>query len=289
VKNYFQKHDKIQNLGLSIYSGPIVSHFAHTHLEIEFSIVANHETQQYFGGKSLDRKPGCLIVFWGIREHSSIDSKDGTLYHVIRVPLAEFLKWTLPDTTRYNILSSGPLFLQKDSGPCADRELMKHWIELIRESSENSIRSALLQMEARLLQEPECDSVHQQIAPNQSARQRFEKLALRALEQLANPIPISQIAEDCGMNQASASRLFKGRSGMTLQEFISFLRLEHSCSLMISTDQTIDSIAHASGYVSVSQYYSAFTKKYGLSPGQYREQVYNNAPLRKIYPDFTKD
>lgn len=284
--NHFRKPEKTQDLGLSVYSGPYVPHFAHTHLEVEFSVVEGHNTQQYFGGEAIDREEGGLIVFWGIKEHGALDAEPGTSYHVIRVPLTTFLEWLLPDSLRYTILSSGPLFLKASKGPSSDLNLMKHWIKLIQESSENSIRSALLQMESRLLEEPECDSVHKQVAPTRNARQRFEKLALRAIEQLCDPIPISQIAKDCGMNQAAASRLFKNRSGMTLQEFISHQRLEYSCSLMISTEDTIDNIAQSCGYASVSQYYSAFEKKYGVSPGQYRQNVLANAPIRKIHPEF---
>lgn len=66
------------------------------------------------------------------------------------------------------------------------------------------------------------------------------------------------------------SRLFKSHTGMTLGEYVTEVRLARACDLLRSTDQTVHKVAQAVGYGSGSYFSSVFTRRFGVSPGQYR-------------------
>ncbi|MDO4321644.1 MAG: AraC family transcriptional regulator [Lachnospiraceae bacterium] len=67
------------------------------------------------------------------------------------------------------------------------------------------------------------------------------------------------------------NRLIKEKTGMTYSAYLQNIRLERAERLLLSTNQTVDEVADAVGYHNKGYFYKIFTKKYGMTPGKYRE------------------
>lgn len=83
----------------------------------------------------------------------------------------------------------------------------------------------------------------------------------------------SLCAEFGDMPKSRVSQLIQQYTGLTLNDYINKLRVEHSVRLIQEHPEwTIDAIASASGYARKATFYSNFDKIYGLTPAQYRKQ-----------------
>lgn len=85
------------------------------------------------------------------------------------------------------------------------------------------------------------------------------------------PINLTKIAEDAGLSPSWLTRRFKTSTNQTPVEYLTFLRLNHSQTLLIKTDDTIDTIAWLCGFQNGFYFSRVFTKKMGITPSNFRK------------------
>ena len=90
-------------------------------------------------------------------------------------------------------------------------------------------------------------------------------------EQYHTPLTEQSIAEMLGVSVRSVSRLFSDTFGMTFKQKLTEVRMYHAKKYLIRTDITVDQIANRIGYESLSAFYTAFGKTFGMPPAQYRK------------------
>ncbi len=79
------------------------------------------------------------------------------------------------------------------------------------------------------------------------------------------------LAAHVGLERSYLYRLFKGEYGMSPSEFIVDYRLQKAAELLERDDLTLNEIAHSTGFCDFSNLSKNFTRRYGLSPGEYRK------------------
>jgi transcriptional regulator GlxA family with amidase domain len=67
--------------------------------------------------------------------------------------------------------------------------------------------------------------------------------------------------------------LFKKFAGMTFNEYISLLRINHAKRLLGTTDMSITEVAIASGFNDISNLCRQFARQMNVSPSEYRKRV----------------
>lgn len=92
-------------------------------------------------------------------------------------------------------------------------------------------------------------------------------------EYLCNHISLEYIANKVNKSSAYVSRLFKDEYGCNFSEYITSKRLEKSKEMLADKSIKIYEIAQNTGYADVSNFIKVFKKKYGISPGDYRNFV----------------
>ncbi len=81
------------------------------------------------------------------------------------------------------------------------------------------------------------------------------------------------IVEASGLPRAKVVLLIEKFAGMTPNDYINKLRVEHSVELIRQhPDWTIDAIAEECGYVRRATYYRHFNRIFGITPAQYRKE-----------------
>lgn len=84
-------------------------------------------------------------------------------------------------------------------------------------------------------------------------------------------IYLSDIAESLGLSETYLSRLFKKETGISLQDYIVEIRLDHAANLLKYSKESISDIAEYVNFPSQSYMGKVFKERYQLSPKKYRE------------------
>lgn len=92
-------------------------------------------------------------------------------------------------------------------------------------------------------------------------------------EYMQNYISLEYISGRVEKSSAYVSRLFKDEFGSNFSEYITSRRLEKSKEFLKDKSIKIYEIAKMTGYADVSNFIKVFKKKYGISPGDYRNYV----------------
>jgi AraC family transcriptional regulator of arabinose operon len=99
---------------------------------------------------------------------------------------------------------------------------------------------------------------------------RIEKILLAIEEE---PFcGVQELASLVNLSSSRLSHLFKAATGVSLQTFLSDLRLERAAELLQSTDMPIKEISYQVGYRHAPSFVRAFRNKIGYSPHDFRSR-----------------
>lgn len=82
---------------------------------------------------------------------------------------------------------------------------------------------------------------------------------------------IAAILERTNVSHEHLCRIMKKSLGITPLDYVTNIRMQRACELLLHTENDISSIALLTGYSSQSHFISAFKKKYSLTPAAYRK------------------
>jgi len=81
-----------------------------------------------------------------------------------------------------------------------------------------------------------------------------------------------ELAQLVNLSSSRLSHLFKAATGVSLQSFLSSVRLAKAAELLQTTDMPIKEISYHVGYRHAPSFVRAFRGKVGSSPNDYRSQ-----------------
>ena len=85
------------------------------------------------------------------------------------------------------------------------------------------------------------------------------------------PIRIEAIAEEMNLNRRYLSRLFRERTGQTIQDYLITVRLEAAQRYLLQ-DFSVEEAASLCGYEDVCNFSKMFKRRYGVSPLYWKKQ-----------------
>lgn len=80
------------------------------------------------------------------------------------------------------------------------------------------------------------------------------------------------LAEFSGISKYYLSREFKKHTGYSPIDYLILLRIEHTKTLLVSTDMPANKVAHTVGIHDMNNFTSLFKKKTGMTPGEFRKR-----------------
>ena len=86
-------------------------------------------------------------------------------------------------------------------------------------------------------------------------------------------VSLNDIAQKIGMNPNAVCRLFKRSTGKTVMQYLSRLRINNACRLLIETGWPVSRIAWESGYSNLSHFNRQFRQLTGQTPSEYRQNL----------------
>lgn len=85
------------------------------------------------------------------------------------------------------------------------------------------------------------------------------------------PITTTEVAQHFGYSREYFSRLFKRYAGTSFMDYVNELRLKVACESLRLPDVDVRQIGRASGFSSEKAFRTAFERKFGLEPSQWRD------------------
>jgi AraC-like DNA-binding protein len=100
--------------------------------------------------------------------------------------------------------------------------------------------------------------------------QRIESSMQTMQDELSDPRPLKDYADECHLSLSQYTHLFKSYTGISPMTYLTELRIQRACEYLDTTDLTIKQIASELGYNDPFYFSRLFKKSTGVSPKLYR-------------------
>ncbi len=94
-------------------------------------------------------------------------------------------------------------------------------------------------------------------------------------ENLGGQLSLSIAANHVHLNPCYLSAVFKEQTNVTFSEYVTRRRIENAKNLLVSTNCTVDEIAHKVGYQTGKYFIKLFKDYEGVTPSQFRKSNYD--------------
>ncbi|MBV9495086.1 MAG: helix-turn-helix transcriptional regulator [Acidobacteria bacterium] len=118
--------------------------------------------------------------------------------------------------------------------------------------------------------------------PSAADHQRLERAVdqyLRYCYRLRTAARVSELAEQIGISAAYLSRTTSRITGQPVREYLRERQLRHAARLLRETPLTVDRIALAGAFGTVSTFYRCFVDKFRETPASYRARFRRSRAL----------
>ena len=85
-------------------------------------------------------------------------------------------------------------------------------------------------------------------------------------------LSLGKLADTFQMSESSISRRIKQITDCNFLDYVNRKRIEYACSLLSETDESVNDISKACGYVNDITFRRLFKKYMGITPGDYRRK-----------------
>jgi len=270
--------------GFSAFSGRPDPFQRHRHNEIELAVFDRAPVTAFYNGRRQTVQPNRLVVLWGVMPHHAVEVPRRAIGHGIRIPLAWFLQWDLPQSLVQRLMTLGVVIAPPQSVPCSDLALVKHWVALEGRSGVEARTIVLLEAEARLrrlvMGRPDIAS-RKPAGPRETGADGshlFEHIIGEIAEHYREPLSVPSIARKLGVSRNHVMRVFRRYTGTSVLEYLTDQRVSCAQSLLATTDRKVLDLAYECGFGSSSRFYAAFVERVGVTPLRYRRSLHENIP-----------
>jgi AraC-like DNA-binding protein len=170
----------------------------------------------------------------------------------------------------------------------AMRASVLHFLEAMHRPLEAAVLGPglLCELYFRLLTGPQGSSMREALA----MRGQFGRIgkSLRLIHaDYAQPLDVSQLAEEAGMSVPSFHSHFKAITQVSPMQYVKSTRLHQGRLLMVRQDLTAEAACHAVGYTSPSQFSREFKRLFGLTPAAETKRMREGFALPPAFANAT--
>ena len=101
---------------------------------------------------------------------------------------------------------------------------------------------------------------------------RLNQIYEFTLKNFNKRISLDDVASLVHMTHTSFSRYFKSRVNKSYSDFLTEIRIDYACNLLIKEVITIERVSYESGFPSVTNFNRQFKKLKGKKPNEYRNE-----------------
>jgi AraC-like DNA-binding protein len=271
---------ELERYGFAAHHG---EHFgmehSHRHNEVELNFIEQGAMTYFVAGAEITVHAHKLALFWAAIPHQVIRWNVPTTFFWVTIPLGNFLQWELPAKFTRLLLHGKLLIDSAPDNPDMDHSLFRQWHHDLRSADVDVKRITLLEVEARIRrfgQKLEAEPANTAAAIRPGGEGHYPMAARMAQfisDHFQESLHVRQVANTVNLHPNYAMKVFKAAFGVSIVEYITQHRISFAQRLLVTHDDTILNIAMEAGFGSLSQFYAAFERLCGQSPGHYRAEL----------------
>jgi AraC-like DNA-binding protein len=186
--------------------------------------------------------------------------------------------WRLPQEFTRRVLSGELVCARNTDFAQDDRQSFARWTHDFKTRSEEGLRAAALEIEARLRRLAIACDKEPVAMRSPLAGRRWEEMA--KIEQMAawvalhytEAISLADVGRAVDLHPNYAAGLYRKAFGTTLNASITAHRVAHAQRLLVVSDTKILDVALQSGFNSLSRFNVAFRRACSCAPREYRQK-----------------
>ena len=280
-RHFYATNRAFGRFGMRIFDPQTMEH-PHWHGHVEANFCLHHAMGYDVDSEQVTVPAGRLAVFWaGIPHRLHTITQFGTeppKLANIYLPLDAFLMMNHIMPLQVALLGGGMILLPE---ALCNEDMVRRWYADYR--SGDFERTEVLKMELNalfrrafleapeFLRQPRNDQAGARALSSVHIRHVIAMVRL-VLENLDKPLKNAEITAVTGLHENYALGLFTKIMQTPLRQFVLRMRLMRARALLVESSLAIASIAEASGFTSISQFYHQFKAAYGVSPNWVRTQ-----------------
>jgi len=264
--------------GKSLGPGPMRR--PHMHSQIEINFVLKGSMTYWFDGRKVALTRRQLAVFWGMVPHQTTEVEAQTRFIVIYVPIAIFL--ALPGHSRLRDAVFGGSVVEASKVTDFDADQFVRWRDELLASDETASGIARDEIVARIRRiehegwrDLRADAPLAPVNSDHDASRLIpvERMSRYIGEHCRDDISAEDVARASGLHPNYAMQLYRRAVGTSIKQSIIRNRLDAAQSMLVSSERPIAAIAFECGFGSLSNFYSAFDRRFSASPAEFRKAL----------------
>ena len=285
-RHFYNATRAFGRFGIRLFE-PQVMPTPHWHGHIEGNFLSHASMLYSVDGEPVAVPEGRLVLFWAGVPHQLTDvmptGTDKPQLCNVYMPVDAFL--FMPHIAQLQVaMLSGAMVLLPER--LCDAGMIERWYadyrsgdfertEVVKMEINTMLRRALLG-DLTYLRQPM--AVMGQDRAMSSAQIRHVVAMVRhVMEHLGAPMRNADVARVTGLHQNYALSLFTRVMRLPMKQFVIRMRLLRARALLTESSMPITSVAEASGFTSISQFYQQFKASYGVPPNRLRGSYINRA------------
>ncbi len=251
---------------------------SHWHGQVEVNVPFDGDVEYIINSEIIHLKQGHITMFWACVPHRLADPSHCRSMAIFNLPMHLFLSWPI-SRELINHVTHGMVVQSNFSQQISEFEIRRWQQEL---QHENEQMKQLTMDEIGLMIKRFSLSGWTPLLVNHTSKTRSNGVSKHAqfyvsqmLEYIAahhdSTLTIQQIAEHVQLNQNYAMGIFQRVMQLTMKQYITAMRINHTRVLLSDSDKTILDIALTAGFNSSSRFYDTFKKYVGMTPLKYRK------------------
>lgn len=259
--------------GMPLAAKNMKTHAFHFHPEIELLYIVKGSMKNVLEGDAFVSMPGDIVFFNSRVPHDTASLEDGTVRNMVQFRIPSTFDGALRYLS-YFLSRRGKDFFIFREGDEDYEELRSHFFDMLERSKDvGAVADCMLTSDIYFI-----TSLLYRRGFLEDEREFFDFGQLERLvplfeyidENFAEELSLERCAELLSLNKSYLCRIFRKATGMTVSDFINFVRVNKS-EEMLSENKNLSEIAYAVGFSSLSYFHRTFKKYKSVSPSAYRK------------------
>lgn len=279
-RRFYAEDRAIGRFGMRLFR-PQLMPSPHWHGHIEANFLSGASMTYIVQDRRIEVPSNRLILFWANIPHQLVSlTPEGEVpprLANIYLPLDLFLLMPHIAPVQVALLSGGMLAL---APALVSETQVDNWYRDYRSSQRerrdimvmeiNAILRRALLNELSFLNLPVADPQGAQTAPS-AARTHVVAMVRFIMENLSEPMSNADVAQVTGLHENYALSLFTSIMRVPMRKFIIRMRLLRARALLLESNATVAAVALQAGFPSLTQFYSHFSRAFGVTPQEIRK------------------